>query len=97
LGNNPIGYFSWDDRQFPLGIIGQNCILPNYQGQGYGRNQIESVIKIFQDKKFNEIRVITGNHDFYIAAQKMYTNCGFQEHRKMKGDLFNLIEYSKQI
>lgn len=97
LGNNPIGYFSWDDRQFPLGIIGQNCILPNYQGQGYGRNQIESVIKIFQDKKFYEIRVITGNHDFFTASQKMYTNCGFQEKRKIEGDLFNLIELTKQI
>jgi GNAT superfamily N-acetyltransferase len=97
LGNNPIGYFSWDDRQYPLGIIGQNCILPSYQGQGYGRNQIESLIKIFQDKKFNELRVVTGDHDFFIAAQKMYINGGFKEHRKMKGDLFNLIEFSKQI
>jgi GNAT superfamily N-acetyltransferase len=97
LGNNPIGYFSWDDRQYPIGIIGQNCILPSYQGQGYGRNQIESVIKLFKDKKFNEIRVITGNHVFFNAAQKMYTSCGFQEQRKMKGDLYNLIELSKQI
>jgi RimJ/RimL family protein N-acetyltransferase len=95
--NNPIGFFSWDERKYPLGIIGQNCILPYYQGQGYGRNQIESVVKIFQDKKFHELRVVTGDHDFFIAAQKMYINCGFKEHRKMKGDLFDLIEFSKQI
>jgi hypothetical protein len=49
------------------------------------------IIKGFQDKKFNEIRAITGDHDFFISAQKMYTNCGFQELRKMKGDLFKLI------
>jgi len=97
LDNNPIGFFSWDDRKYPLGIIGQNCILPDYQGQGYGRNQIESVVKIFQVKKFHEIRVVTGDHDFFIAAQKMYINCGFKEDRKMKADLFNLIEFSKQI
>jgi GNAT superfamily N-acetyltransferase len=97
ISNNPIGYFSWDDRQYPLGIIGQNCILPNFQGQGYGRKQIDLMIKIFQDKKFNEIKAITGDHDFFISAQKMYTNCGFQEQRKMEGDLFKLIEFSKQI
>ena len=97
LGNNPIGYFSWDDRQYPLGIIGQNCILPSYQEHGYGRNQIESLIKMFQDKKFHELRVVTGDHDFFIAAQKMYINCGFIEHRKMKGDLFNLIEFYMQF
>jgi GNAT superfamily N-acetyltransferase len=97
LDNNPIGFFSWDERKYPLGIIGQNCILPYYQGQGFGRNQIESVVKIFQDKKFHDLRVVTGEHDFFIAAQKMYINCGFKEQRKMKGDLFNLIEFSKQI
>jgi GNAT superfamily N-acetyltransferase len=97
INNNPIGFFSWDDRQYPIGLVGQNCILPIYQRQGYGRKQIELVIKIFQDKKFKQISVITGDHDFFISAQKMYISCGFQEHRKMKGDLFNLIEFSKLI
>jgi GNAT superfamily N-acetyltransferase len=95
--DEPIGFFSWDDRQYPIGIVGQNCILPYYQGLGYGKNQIEMIIKIFQDKKFNVIRATTGDHDFFISAQKMYTNCGFQEQRKINGDLFKLIEYSKQI
>src|SRR5690554_2293590 len=35
IENNLIGFFSWDDRQFPNGIVGQNCILPDFQGQGY--------------------------------------------------------------
>jgi|WetSurSiteA1Bulk_404760.scaffolds.fasta_scaffold121065_1 hypothetical protein len=97
LDNNPIGYLSWDDRQYPIGIVGQNCIIPNYQGHGYGKKQIELIIKIFQDKKFKEIKAITGDHDFFISAQKIYINCGFHEHNKSKGDLFNLIEFSKQI
>ena len=97
IHDNPIGYFSWDDRQYPLGIVGQNCILPNHQGQGFGKKQIELIIKIFQDKKFNEIRAITGDHEFFIASQKMYIRCGFQEQRKTKGDLFKRIEFSKRI
>jgi GNAT superfamily N-acetyltransferase len=97
IRNIPIGYFSWDERQYPVGILGQNCILPDYQGQGYGRKQIEFIIKIFQDKNFHQIRVITGDHDFFRSAQKMYTNSGFQVERKIKGDLFTLIEFSKWI
>lgn len=97
LDNIPIGYFSWDDRQYPLGIVGQNCILPNHQGLGYGRKQIEMIIKIFQSKKFKEIKAVTGDHVFFKSAQEMYFNCGFHEQKKIKGDLFNLIEFSKQI
>jgi GNAT superfamily N-acetyltransferase len=97
INNNPIGYFSWDDRQYPVGIVGQNCILPNHQGKGYGRKQIEMIIKIFQDKKFSQIRATTGDHDFFKSAQKMYSDCGFRLQRKTKGDLFELIEFSINI
>jgi Acetyltransferase (GNAT) family. len=97
INDNPVGYFSWDDRQYPLGIVGQNCILPDYQGQGLGKRQIELIIKIFQQRKFNEIRAITGDHEFFITAQKMYLMCGFRELRKTRGDLFKLVEFSKRI
>ncbi len=97
LDNNAIGYFSWDDRQYPLGIIGQNCILPNFQGQGYGKEQIELIIEIFQDKNFKEVKAITGDHDFFMPAQKIYISCGFKVQKRLKGDLFSLIEFSKQI
>jgi GNAT superfamily N-acetyltransferase len=97
IKDNPIGYFSWDDRQYPLGIVGQNCILPDYQGQGYGKRQIEYIIGIFKNKKFNQIRAVTGDHEFFIAAQKMYLKSGFQEEKKTQGDLFKLVEFSKRI
>ena len=91
INDNPIGYFSWDDRHYPIGIVGQNCILPNYQGQGLGKKQIELIIEIFQREKFKEIRVTTGDHKFFSTAQKMYINCGFQEKRKTQGYIFKLI------
>lgn len=97
LKDLPIGYCSWDDRQNPIGIIGQNCILPEYQRQGYGRKQIELIIKIFKDKKFNEIRVITGEHEFFIPAQRIYEKCGFKERQRINGDLFKRIEFYKLI
>jgi ribosomal protein S18 acetylase RimI-like enzyme len=97
INDNPVGYYSWDERQYPRGIIGQNCILPDYQGYGFGKRQIEEVVGIFQSKKFNEIRVITGDHEFFHAAQKMYLSCGFQEHGKTPGNIFKLVEFIRQI
>jgi len=97
LKDSPIGYCSWDDRQYPIGIIGQNCILPEYQRQGYGRKQIELIIKIFKDKKFKEIRAITGEHEFFIPAQRIYEKCGFKERQRIKGNLFKLIELYKLL
>jgi len=97
INDKPIGYFSWDDRQHPLGLVGQNCILPDYQSKGYGKKQIECIIKIFQRGKFNEIRAITGDHEYFLAAQKMYLSCGFRQQRKIQGNPFKLIEFSKRI
>jgi len=97
LNDLPIGYFSWDDRQNPIGIIGQNCILPEYRGHGYGINQIKKIIDIFKDKEFKEIRVITGEHEFFIPAQRIYTVCGFKELQRINGELFNRIEFYKPL
>jgi GNAT superfamily N-acetyltransferase len=97
LNDMPVGYFSWDERQNPVGIIGQNCILPEYQRKGYGRKQIEWIIKIFMDKKFKEISVITGDHSFFIPAQRIYEKCGFIERQRIDGDLFKKIEFYKSL
>ena len=88
-----IGYFCWDDRQYPIGMVGQNCILPDYQGLGYGMKQIEMIKNIFKDKKFEKMTAVTGDHKFFIPAQKMYEKCGLEIKEKRKGDLFELIEY----
>jgi len=97
LKDIPIGYCSWDERQHPIGIIGQNCVLPEYQRLGYVRKQIDLIIKIFKDNKFNEIKVINGEHEFFKPAQRIYEKCGFKERQKINGDLFQLIELNKLI
>lgn len=93
----PIGYSSWDDRQNPIGIVGQNCIVPEYQRQGIGRRQIELMIEIFKDRKFTEMIVITGDHDFFKPAQRLYKKCGFIERQRFNGDLFKRIELYKLL
>jgi GNAT superfamily N-acetyltransferase len=93
----PVGYYSWDDRHFPTGIIGQNCVLPEFRYQGIGSWQIETIINLFREKNFSEIRVTTGDHEFFLAARNMYKKLGFAEHQRTKGKLFGLIEFRKEL
>lgn len=93
IENNIIEFFSWDDRQFPKGNVGQNCILPSYQGQGYGTRQIKKIIEILKINNFKTLSAVTGDHIFFIPAHKMFEKCGFIIKEKRKGDLFDIVEY----
>ena len=92
-----IGYFSWDDRNFPIGLIGQNCIIPAFQNQGYGKKQLAFIEEKFKRNDFKEISVVTGDHKFFISAQKMYLACDYKKKRDLNGTLFQKIEFYKLI
>ena len=78
--DQPVGFASWNPREFPTtGIIGHNCIIPAFRGYGFGKHQIEEVLRRFQIKQVNLARVTTGAHPFFEPAQRMYTACGFHE------------------
>lgn len=97
INKEVIGYFTWDDRSYPKGIIGQNCIVPTYQNQGFGKKQIEMIEEKFKRSSFKEVSVVTGDHIFFIPAQKMYLSCGFIQKRIFEGSLFKNIEFYKLI
>jgi len=97
INDLPVGYFCWDDRQFPVGIVGQNCILPEFRGNGYGSKQIERIITLFQERNYREITVTTGDHEFFHTTRKMYMNRGFNEYGRIEGELFGLIEFRKYL
>ncbi|MHC4537066.1 MAG: GNAT family N-acetyltransferase [Planctomycetota bacterium] len=97
INEKPIGFASWDPRIKPVGIIGQNCILPEYQGKGFGKKQILKVIEIVKKSGFQKIRVTTGDHEFFIPAHKMYEGCGFKEIKMITGELFDLVEYERVL
>jgi GNAT superfamily N-acetyltransferase len=83
LNGKPVGMVSWDPRQGPeLGIIGYNCILPEYQGRGFGKTQIKEIIKRMKEKGFKKVIVTTGEHPFFESTDKMYLACGFTETRR---------------
>lgn len=66
LNDEPIGMASWDPRQVPeVGIIGYNCILPEYQGKGFGKTQIQEILKRLKNQGFEKALVTTGEHPFF--------------------------------
>lgn len=91
------GMASWDPRQGPEhGIIGWDCILPEYQGKGFGKAQMFEVLRRLKQEGFQKAFVRTGEHPFFIRAQKMYLACGFQEIKRYStGDQpgYGTIEY----
>ena len=100
VGAQVIGFASWDPRQYPCGIIGHNCILPEFRGNGFGRQQVKEVLRILKSKMFSEIIVTTGGHDFFKPAQKMYKACGFVEFERGYTDenpLYGTVTYKHEI
>lgn len=86
LNGKLIGLASYDPRQWPeVGIIGQNCILPEFRGHGYGVKQIEKILDIFKKNKVKKARVTTSEHPFFTSAQKMYKSLGFIETERELG------------
>ena len=82
-----VGFASWDPRQRPrLGIVGHNCILPEFRGRGYGRTQIEEVLRRFKGMGIQTACVTTCDHPFFAPAHRMYQACGFHEVRRIPWD-----------
>ena len=101
LENNLIGFASYDPRQWPAyGIIGHNCILPQFQRRGFGKLQILEILKRFQKMEFKKAKVSTLDHPFFVPAQEIYLVCGFSELGRYPWEGspdYRLIEYEKSL
>lgn len=101
LNGKPVGMASWDPRQGPkLGIIGYNCILPEYQGKGFGKAQVKEILKRLKEQGFKKVIVTTGEHPFFEPADKMYLSCGFTETKRYndgRDSRYNSIDYKVEL
>jgi GNAT superfamily N-acetyltransferase len=92
VAGEPVGMASYDPRQGPeVGIIGYNCVVPNHQRRGYGKQQVHEILRIFRQRHFKKAFVSTGDDPFFVPAQRMYQACGFREARREAGR----IDYEK--
>ena len=96
-----VGFGSWDPRQKPqLGIIGHNCVLPEFRGQGIGKCQINEILRRFQLLGIQTATVSTNEHPFFVPAQRMYAACGFREINRIpwkRDSRQNIIVYEKKL
>lgn len=101
LGSQPIGLASYDPRHFPeYGVIGQNCVLPEFRGRGFGSRQIREVLRIFQEHGVKKAKVTTSEHPFFRPAQRMYLSLGFIEISRTVGGPdpnYKIIEFEKTL
>lgn len=95
------GFGSWDPRGRPAyAVIGHNCILPDFRGRGWGRQQIQEILRRLHRLGVKMARVSTIGHTFFVPARRMCVACGFREVRRVVWDRdprYHLIEYAKDI
>jgi GNAT superfamily N-acetyltransferase len=87
---------SWDPRRFPKAIVGYNCIVPEFQGNGFGKQQLIDLLRRLKVMRFTEVLAKTGDNPFYLASQKMYESCGFNEiqrHTASSDSRYGSIDY----
>jgi GNAT superfamily N-acetyltransferase len=100
-GDKTIGLGSFDPRQQPeFGIIGHNCIVPQFRRHGYGKQQTLEILNRLRGLEIKRAIVSTSEHPFFLPAQKMYLSCGFEESKRYIGGpdpRYRLIEYSKNL
>ncbi|MGD8561049.1 MAG: GNAT family N-acetyltransferase [Desulfarculaceae bacterium] len=100
-GQDIAGLFSFDPRLRPTyGVIGHNCILPEYRNQGFGKQQIAEILAHFRRLGISQARVSTNDHPFFVPAQRMYTACGFTQIKRLPWDRdprLNMIHYQKAL
>jgi len=96
-----VGFFCFDPRLRPAyGVIGHNCILPEFQGQGFGKQQIHEIIRRFNVMGIKAAKVSTNDHPFFTPAQRMYIACGFREVKRVPWDRDpkqNMIHYEMEL
>jgi len=99
LGDTPIGYGSPHLTESPtLGVVGYNCIMPEFRCRGYGRMQLLEIVRRLEACGTERIEATTSLHPFFLPARRMYVACGFKEsgtHPTSDSARHQLIDYSR--
>lgn len=100
-GESLIGFASYDPRRRPdCGVIGHNCILPEYQNRGAGKLQIREILRRFQQLGIRSARVSTLDIPFFLPARRMYFACGFHISREQPWPVYpklKLLHFERKL
>lgn len=100
LDDQLVGFTSFDPRHFPdYGVVGQNCVLTKFKGQGFGKQQLSYLLSYFTSQGCRQAIVSTGESDFFIPAQRMYLAVGFVEKSRVMNETYGYreINYVKSL
>lgn len=79
-GSRLVGFGSFDPRgEGGAGIVGHNCILPEFRGRGFGKQQLLEILRRLRARGMRCARTSTLAGEWHIPAQRMYASCGFRE------------------
>ena len=96
-----VGFGSYDPRQRPeFGIVGHNCVLTDFRCRGFGKQQIQEILRRFHEMGIELAKVTTNDHPLFTPGQRMYTACGFRETGRHPWDgdpSQNVITYEKRL
>lgn len=72
---------------------------PYARGKGYGRMQIEEVLRIFKEKSCKKVTMTTGESDFFFPARRMYESLGFRVMGRNFEEKwgFRVVAYEKKL
>jgi GNAT superfamily N-acetyltransferase len=85
IGEQPVGMGSFEPRDALSGWVGHNCIVPEHRRQGFGRAQLDHIVRLMTRRGIREIRVTTGTQPFFLPARRMYESRGFTEVQRRPG------------
>lgn len=95
----PIGVGAYDPRNPEMGIIGDNVILPSARNKGYGKLQLQEILRQLKSKGVHHVRVSTGDQPFFLSAQRNYESVGLKKTRRFLDEEWRTwqIEYEMDL
>lgn len=90
LDGKPIGFIVWDPRRAPEYEIGNNCVVTERKGAGYGVLQLSEAVGRMQAAGAQ--RIVVRTDETLTPARRMYARAGFREVAVKPRDGFNGAE-----
>jgi GNAT superfamily N-acetyltransferase len=97
LGSVPVGLGSYAPGDDPAHArVGHHCILPEYRRRGFGKRQLDEIVRRLQSRGVERITATTSEHPFFLPAREMYQEFGFVESGRRDGGPdpgYRLVDY----